>query len=89
MDSYFWTNKTVPYLNETTNSTMYSVGNYSFMLYPDNSTWDYVDYPYNVTINARASIFGTVDVGEGVRFNLNQGGALSQSRIIPQETLQC
>ena len=56
-------------------------GNYSFMTYADNSTWDYVDYPYDVTINARSSIFGTVDVGEGVRFNLNQGGAISESSI--------
>lgn len=85
MDSYFWTNKTVPYgYNATTNSIMYSVGNYSYMLYSDNSTWDYYDYPYNVTINCRSSIFGLVDVGEGVRFNLNQGGALSESRVILQ-----
>lgn len=97
-DSYYWTNLTVPMINSTTttsfnattnvttsvttNTTYYEVGNYSFRAYPDNSTWDYVDFPYDVIINARSTIFGEVDVGEGVRFNLNQGGAISESSVI-------
>jgi hypothetical protein len=77
-DSYYWTNKTAPGVN----GTLTWGGNATFLTYPDNSTWDYVDFPYDVTINSRSTIMGKVDIGEGVRFNLNQGGALSESHII-------